>query len=318
MARINPARIRVLEEQLRDEAASIAATEAQLKQLKLRQSEEPPQPSPPLAPPAAPRGEDKGQLQIDELFRALEAATKAKGAHTRTDNDLIAENRRLREEVRKLKSSNESTRQGTPHANVSRRPSIASATSSGTNGQLTALARQRQETEDQWVQDQAAEQDAAWIDAPPWGMQGGPMPSAQWTTTAQSAFKPVPKQFLVPSGRSTARVRSSAAMARRADMQRLAAEVVSSEWSGDWVSSGGKTRSQRYWDLHPEFCMPHELARQMQREAAYSDVYQVRPPVGPGGYVRESQYRHQQGKPANYKMEGLQSGDTRPAWNVTW
>ena len=80
--------------------------EAQLKQLKLRQSEEPPQPSPPLAPPAAPRGEDKGQLQIDELFRALEAATKAKGAHTRTDNDLIAENRRLREEVRKLKMIN--------------------------------------------------------------------------------------------------------------------------------------------------------------------------------------------------------------------
>ena len=61
----------------------------------------------------------------------------------------------------------------------------------------------------------------------------------------------------------------------------------------------------------------------MKREASYSDVYQVHPAVGPGGYVREALYRHQ-GTTADavqsreYKMCGRLPEDTRPGWRVAW
>ena len=45
--------------------------------------------------------------------------------------------------------------------------------------------------------------------------------------------------------------------------------------------------------------------------------FQVRPPLGPGGYVREDQYRVQSRADASYKMQP-RSGDTRPSWRVAW
>ena len=57
---------------------------------------------------------------------------------------------------------------------------------------------------------------------------------------------------------------------------------------------------------------------QMKQEAAYSDVFQVRAPVGPGGYVRESQYRLLGKADANYKTQPLPPGDKRLYWRVAW
>ena len=184
---------------------------------------------------------------------------------------------------------------------------------------MAAILRRRQEAENQLVQEQAVEQEAAWVDPAPWGVQGGPMPSAQWSTTNKTDFKPVPEKFLVRSGRTTARERSGSEEMRRAERQRRAAETTGSL---DFVKMGGKPLAQRYWDLHPGThitpgCPPHKVANQMAREASYSDVFQVRAPVGPGGYVRESQYRLQ-GKTANYKTMALPPGDTRPYWRVAW
>ena len=41
-------------------------------------------------------------------------------------------------------------------------------------------------------------------------------------------------------------------------------------------------------------------------------------PVGPGGYVRESQYRLLGKADANYKTQPLPPGDKRPYWRVAW
>ena len=391
------ARIRVLRDQLRVEAAGTAAAEAQLNQLRLQENKRPSQrpapsappaaPQRPMVPPPAPRGEDPGQRQLDQLRWALDASAKMKraqseqrlatpphlggggrpqtarqpvtafgtarhsasreGNRVRTSPDnMAAENRRLREEVRKLRSSGSMTsmtsRQSTP--NTDRRPSSAMTRSAsmgpGTGGQMTArpssasmtrsmtpstsghmaaILRRRQEAEDRLVQEQAAEMEAAWVDPAPWGSQGGPLPSAQWATESQSQFQPVEKQFIVPNGRTTARERSSDAMARRAERQKRAAE---STGSLDFVAMGGKTLAQRYWDLHPGTahtagCPPSKVASQMKQEASYSDVFQVRAPIGPGGYVRESQYRLA-GKTANYKTMALPPGDNRPFWRVAW
>ena len=389
------ARIRVLRDQLRVEAAGTAAAQSQLNLLRLQENERPPQrpapsarpaaPQRPMVPPPAPRGDDPGQRQLDQLRWALDASAKMKRAQSeqrlatpphlggrpqtarqpvtafgtarhsasregnrlRTSPDNMAvENRRLREENRKLRISGSMTsRQSTPNTDrrpssgmtrsasmggqMSARPSSASMTRSmtpSTSGHMAAILRRRQEAEDRLVQEQAAETEAAWVDPAPWGSQGGPLPSAQWATTAQADFKPVERQFLVPNGRATARERSSDAMARRAERQKRAAE---STGSLDFVAMGGKTLEQRFWDLHPGLmhpghpdytpgCPPSKVASQMKREASYSDVFQVRAPIGPGGYVRESQYRLAGKTDQNYKTMALPPGDNRPFWRVAW
>ena len=140
------------------------------------------------------------------------------------------------------------------------------------------------------------------------------------TRTNQADFQPVATQFLVPNGRTTARERSSDAMARRGERQKRAKEMTGSL---DFVAMGGKTMAQRYWDLHPGTkytpgCPPAKVASQMKREASYSDVFQVRAPIGPGGYVRESQYRLAGKTDTNYKTMALPPGDKRPFWRVAW
>ena len=52
--------------------------------------------------------------------------------------------------------------------------------------------------------------------------------------------------------------------------------------------------------------------------AELSIALQVRAPVGPGGYVRESQYRLLGKAGANYKTQPLPPGDKRPYWRVAW
>ena len=251
------ARIRALRDQLRVEAAGTAAAEAQLNQLRLQVNERPTQrpapsappaaPQRPMVPPPAPRGEDSGQRQLDQLRWALDASAKMKRAQSEqrlatpphlggggrpqtarqpvtafgtarhsasreairvrtSPENVAAENRRLREEVRKLRSSGSMTScQSTP--NTDRRPSSAMTRSASmgpgiggqmtarhssgsmtrsmtpsTSGHMAAIVRRRQEAEDRLVQEQAAETEASWVDPAPWGSQGGPLPSAQWAT----------------------------------------------------------------------------------------------------------------------------------------
>ena len=275
---------------------------------------------------------------------ARHSASRERNRIRTSPENMAAENRRLREEVRKLRSSGSMTsRQSTP--NTDRRPSSAMARSASmgagvgvqmtarpssasmarsmtpsTSGHMAAILRRRQEAEDRLVREQAAETEAAWVDPAPWGSQGGPMPSSQWATESQAQFRPVAKQFLVPNGRTTARARSSEAAARNEERRKRAMEATGSL---DFVKMGGKTLAQRYWDLHPGTantpgCPPHKVAMQMKQEAAYSDVFQVRAPVGPGGYVRESQYRLLGKADANYKTQPLPPGDKRPYWRVAW
>ena len=275
---------------------------------------------------------------------ARHSASRERNRIRTSPENMAAENRRLREEVRKLRSSGSMTsRQSTP--NTDRRPSSAMARSASmgpgvgvqmtarpssasmarsmtpsTSGHMAAILRRRQEAEDRLVREQAAETEAAWVDPAPWGSQGGPLPSSQWATESQAQFRPVAKQFLVPNGRTTARERSSEAAARNAERRKRA---MASTGSLDFVAMGGKTLAQRYWDLHPGTtttagCPPHKVAMQMKQEAAYSDVFQVRAPVGPGGYVRESQYRLLGKAGANYKTQPLPPGDKRPYWRVAW
>eukprot|EP00964_Phaeocystis_antarctica_P006950 scaffold3755_cov74-Phaeocystis_antarctica.AAC.1 len=76
-------RIRVLRDQLRVEAAGTAAAQSQLNLLRLQENERPPQrpapsarpaaPQRPMVPPPAPRGDDPGQRQLDQLRWALDA-----------------------------------------------------------------------------------------------------------------------------------------------------------------------------------------------------------------------------------------------------
>tara|TARA_B110001452_G_scaffold118776_1_gene98556 strand:- start:660 stop:800 length:141 start_codon:yes stop_codon:yes gene_type:complete len=46
-------------------------------------------------------------------------------------------------------------------------------------------------------------------------------------------------------------------------------------------------------------------------------VFQVNPPIGPGGYVREAQYRMVGKAAAQYKTQ-RKPGDKRPFWRVAW
>ena len=54
----------------------------------------------------------------------------------------------------------------------------------------------------------------------------------------------------------------------------------------------------------------------MKREASYSDVFQVRPAVGPGGYMREDLYATNVDH--KFKMQAQKKGDARPTWRVAW
>ena len=84
--------------------------------------------------------------------------------------------------------------------------------------------------------------------------------------------------------------------------------------------SGGKTQVDRYHDV---LDMDATGFRGLKTaESFYSDVFQVRAPLGPGGYARESQYAKQDALDykmvLNYKMIAKIPGDDRPFWRVAW
>lgn len=77
----------------------------------------------------------------------------------------------------------------------------------------------------------------------------------------------------------------------------------------------------RLYASPPQRRSTHPLARTTallrRREGSYSDVFQVNPPIGPGGYVREAQYRMVGKAAAQYKTQ-RKPGDKRPFWRVAW
>ena len=184
-----------------------------------------------------------------------------------------------------------------------------------TAGEAWAAARAAQQRRDPQPAAPPDEPTECWVDDPPWACVHAP--SSSWNSTSRHEIRPVPKNLIVPTGRGTARELSTPGQRRRAERRRRADEMTGRESA----FVGGLTLAQRHWDM--KALEPRALAQQMKREASYSDIFQVHPAVGPGGYLRESMYSHQfdpsdQKQAIEYKKYDRLVGDRRPGWRVAF